>query len=83
MGFFAKYVRKWPFSLANKLMSAYHFKHLQNIQFKNHGIAPTPPPPPPNFENLPYPVVGGSFWNVFAKMKGKDELEGTRSNFTI
>ena len=23
------------------------------IQFKNHGIAPTPPPP--NFESLPYP----------------------------
>ena len=24
------------------------------IQFKNHGIAPTPPRPP-NFESLPYP----------------------------
>ena len=43
MGFFAKYVRKWPFLLANKLVSAYHFKYFQNIQFKNHGIAPTPP----------------------------------------
>ena len=26
----------------NKLVSAYHFKYFQNIQFKNHGIAPTP-----------------------------------------
>ena len=44
MGFLAKYVRKWPFKLANKFVSAYHFKYFQNIQLKNHGIAPTPPP---------------------------------------
>ena len=63
-----------------KLMSAYHFKYFQNIQFKNHGIAPTPRPP--NFETLPYPRCRWKVRNFFAKMKGKDELEGTRSNST-
>ena len=50
------------------------------IQFKIKGSHQ--PPSPPNFESLPYPVVRGRFDFFFAKMKGKDELEGTRSNFT-
>ena len=48
------------------------------IQFWNHGIAQ--PPWPPNFESLPYPR--GRWWvrHFFAKMRGKDELKGPRSN---
>ena len=42
----------------------------------------TKPPPPPNFESLPFPRCRWQVRNFFAKMKGKDELEGTRSNFT-
>ena len=42
----------------------------------------TNPPLPPNFESLPYPRCRWQVRNFFAKMKGKDELEGTRSNFT-
>ena len=62
-------------------MSAYHFKYFQNIQFKNHGIAPTPPDLP-TLKAYPTPGVGGRFGIFFAKMKEKDELEGTGSNFT-
>ena len=50
------------------------------IQFKNHGNAPTPPHLP-TLKAYPTPGLGGSS-KFFAKMKGKDELEGTRSNFT-
>ena len=42
-------------------MSAYHFKYFQNIQFKNHGIAPTPPPDLPTLKAYPTPGVGGRF----------------------
>ena len=62
-------------------MSAYHFKYFQNIQLKNHGIAPTPPDLP-TLKAYPTPGVGGRFGIFFPKMQGKDELEGTRSNFT-
>ena len=41
-------------------MSAYHFKYSQNIQFKNHGIAPTPPDLP-TLKAYPTPGVGGRF----------------------
>ena len=41
-------------------MSAYHFKYFQNIQFKNHGIAPTPPDLP-TLKAYPTPGVGGRF----------------------
>ena len=41
-------------------MSAYHFKYFQNIQFKNHGIAPTPPYLP-TLKAYPTPGVGGRF----------------------
>ena len=45
----------------NKLAKqAYHFKYFQNIQFKNHGIAPTPPDFP-TLKAYPTPVVGGRF----------------------
>ena len=40
------------------------------------------PPYLPTLKAYPTPGVGGGFENFFAKMKGKDELEGTRSNFT-
>ena len=42
----------------------------------------TNPPDLPTLKAYPTPGVGGRFENFFAKMKGKDELEGTRSNFT-
>ena len=44
----------------------------------------TNPPPPdlPTLKAYPIPGVGGRFEIFFAKMKGNDELEGTRSNFT-
>ena len=48
-------------NLPNKLVSAYHFKYFQNIQFKNHGIAPTPPPDLPTLKAYPTPGVGGRF----------------------
>ena len=51
------------------------------IQSKNHGIAPIPPDLP-TLKAYPTPGVGGRVEFFFAKMKGKDELEGTRSNFT-
>ena len=41
-------------------MSAYHFKYFQNIQFKNHGIAPTPPDLP-TLKAYPTPGVSGRF----------------------
>ena len=59
MGFFAKYVRKWPFLLANKLVNAYHFNYFQNIQFKNHGIIQ--PPDLSTLKAYPTPGVGGRF----------------------
>ena len=46
--------------LTYKLVSAYHFKYFQNIQFKNHGIAPTPPTSQLWKLTLP-PFVGGRF----------------------
>ena len=51
------------------------------LQFKNHGIASTPWPQ--NFESLPYPRWKLLVWKFFAKMNGKVELEGTRSNFNL
>ena len=60
-----------------------HFKSLQifsKYPIKNSRDR-TNPPWPPNFESLPYPRCRWLVRNVFAKMKGKDELEGTRSNF--
>ena len=41
-----------------------------------------PPPDLPTLKAYPTPGVGGRLEKCFAKMKGKDELEGTRSNFT-
>ena len=41
-------------------MSAYHFKYFQNIQFKNHGIAPAPPDLP-TLKAYPTPSVGSRF----------------------
>ena len=49
------------------------------IEFKNHGI--NQPPDLPTLKAYPTPGVSGRF-EIFPKMKGKDELEGTRSNFT-
>ena len=63
-------------------LQTYHLKYFQNIQLKNHGIAPNPPPDLPTLKAYPTPGIGGRFEIFFAKMKGKDELEGTRSNFT-
>ena len=40
------------------------------------------PPDLPTLKAYTTPGVGGRFGIFFAKMKGKDELEGTRSNFT-
>ena len=42
----------------------------------------TNPPDLPTLKAYPTPGVGGRFGFFFAKMKGKDELEGTQSNFT-
>ena len=47
-------------NMQKKLVSAYHFKYFQNIQFKNHGIAPTPPYLP-TLKAYPTPGVGGRF----------------------
>ena len=62
--------------------------HIASNNFQNNTILKSrdrtnpPLPRPPIFENLPYPR--GRWWvrNFFAKMRGKDELKGTRSNFT-
>ena len=40
------------------------------IQFKNHGIAPTPPPDLPTLKAYPTPGVGGRF-EIFHKNEGK------------
>ena len=49
-------------------------------QFKNPGIASHPTPNLPTLKlTLPTGKVVGS---IFFFLKGKDELEGTRSNFT-
>ena len=78
MGFFAKYVRKWQFKLANKLVSAYHFKYFQNIQFKNHGIAPTPPYLP-TLKAYPTPGVGGRFEIFSLKWRERMNLKVPRA----
>ena len=81
MGFFAKYVRKGHSNLQTKLWVHITSNIFKIIQFKNHGIAPTPPDLP-TLKAYPTLGVGGRFGIFFAKMMGKDELEGTRSNFT-
>ena len=78
MGFFAKYVRKWQFKLANKLLSAYHFKYFQNIQFRNHGIAPTPPYLP-TLKAYPTPGVGGRFEIFSLKWRERMNLKVPRA----
>ena len=62
-------------------MSAYHFKYFQNNPIKKLRDH-TNPPDLPTLKAYPTPGVGGKFRFFFAEMKGKDELEGTRSNFT-
>ena len=56
---------------------------FKKIQFKNHGIAPTPPDLP-TLKAYPTPGVCGRFkiWQII-KMKGKDELKGIRSKLTL
>ena len=60
MGFFAKYVRKWPFYLANKLVSAHHFKYFQNNPIQKSRDR-TNPPNLPTLKAYPTPGVGGRF----------------------
>ena len=52
-------------------MSAYHFKYFQNIQFKNHGIAPAPPDLP-TLKAYPTPGVGGRFG--FFSLKWRERI---------
>ena len=52
-------------------MSAYDFKYFQNIQFKNHGIAPTPPDLP-TLKAYPTPGVGGRF--EFFSLKWRERM---------
>ena len=54
---------------------------FENNQFLKSQDYTNPPPRPTNFESLPYPPEGVGL-NFFAKMRGKDELKGTWSNFT-
>ena len=56
-------------------MSAYHFKYFQNIQFKNHGIAPTPPPDLPTLKAYPTPGVGGRFGIFSLKWRERMKLK--------
>ena len=55
-------------------MSAYHFKYFQNIQFKNHGIAPTPPDLP-TLKAYPTPGVGGRFGIFSLKWRERMNLK--------
>ena len=55
-------------------MSAYHFKYFQNIQFKNHGIAPTPPDLP-TLKAYPTPSVGGRFGIFWLKWRERMNLK--------
>ena len=57
-------------------MSAYHFKYFQNIQFKNHGIAPTPPDLP-TLKAFPTPGVGGRLGIVSLKWRERMNLKVT------
>ena len=50
---------------------------------KNKIMASYLPLWPPNFESLPYPRGRWYVQNFFAKMRGKDELKGTRSNLPL
>ena len=56
-------------------MSAYYFKYFQNIQFKNHGIAPTPPPDLPTLKAYPTPGVGGRFGIFSLKWRERMNLK--------
>ena len=55
-------------------MSAYHFRYFQNIQFKNHGIAPTPPYLP-TLKAYPTPGVGGRFGIFSLKWRERMNLK--------
>ena len=55
-------------------MSAYHFKYFQNIEFKNHGIAPTPPDLP-TLKAYPTPGVGGRFGIFSLKWRERMNLK--------
>ena len=55
-------------------MSAYHFKYFQNIQFKNHGIAPTPTDLP-TLKAYPTPGVGGRFGIFSLKLRERMNLK--------
>ena len=55
-------------------MSAYHFKYFQNIQFKNHGIAPTPPYLP-TLKAYSTPGVGGRFGIFSLKWRERMNLK--------
>ena len=71
--------------LQTNIWSAYHFKYFWNNPILKSRDCTNPPPPPrlPNFESLPYPGEGSRFDFFFlAKMRGKDELKATQSNFT-
>ena len=55
-------------------MSAYQYKYFQNIQFKNHGIAPTPPDLP-TLKAYPTPRVGGRFGIFSLKWRERMNLK--------
>ena len=55
-------------------MSAYHFKYFQNIQFKNHGIPPTPPDLP-TLKAYPTPGAGGRFGIFSLKWRERMNLK--------
>ena len=82
MGCFAKYVRKWQFELASKVLTAYHFKYVQNCQILKSWDCNPPPTHLPIWKAYPTPGVGGRFEIFFTKKKRKDELKYTRSNLT-
>ena len=55
-------------------MNAYYFKYFQNIEFKNHGIAPTPPYLP-TLKAYPTPGVGGRFEIFLLKWRERMNLK--------
>ena len=67
--------------LANNVWSAYHLKYFQNnYVLKSRDY--TKPPDLLTLKAYPTPDGGGRLIFFFAKIREKDELKGTWSNFT-
>ena len=79
MEFCAEYIRKWRF-FANKVWSAFNFKH-----FQNNPILKSRDYTNPLTSELWKLTLPPGRWYVrffFDNMREKDELKGTWSNFT-